>query len=355
MFKNYNYESKSEKHSFDINNIDLSIANSIRRIILTEIPVVGFYGEDEPSIDIITNTGPLHNEFMKHRIGLIPINVSEDITEIYKDDDYKFELNVINDTSTTINITTANFTGTYKDKDLTINELKKLFPPNHITKNNILITRLRAGEELHLIARAIKRTAKTNASFSPVSLSNFYFIEDKKEADKKDNILDKQRSYVKNIYGDPTLLKFEIESVNSLSYLYLFSTAISILINKLKLLITNIEANEIMIEPIPNNPFSVNFHIENEDDSLGNVIQSLIHNKYIRQSNKHKGINCSYVGYICPHPLKQLMIVRLTLDDQTDVEKFKQFLIDNSYEIIRELETINIEWIKFNQLNAKKK
>ena len=64
---------------------------------------------------------------------------------------------------------------------------------------------------------------------------------------------------------------------------------------------------------------------------------------------KHKGINCSYVGYICPHPLKQLMIVRLTLDDQTDAEKFKQFLIDNSYEIIRELEKINIEWIKFNE------
>ena len=178
MFKNYNYESKSQKHSFDINNMDLSIANSIRRIILTEIPVVGFYGEDEPSIDIISNTGPLHNEFMKHRIGLIPINVSEDITDNYIDNDYKFELNIVNNTSSTINITTADFTGTYKDVNLTVNELKILFPPNPITKHNILITRLRAGEELHLNARAIKRTAKTNASFSPVSLSNFYFIED---------------------------------------------------------------------------------------------------------------------------------------------------------------------------------
>ena len=64
-------------------------------------------------------------------------------------------------------------------------------------------------------------------------------------------------------------------------------------------------------------------------------------------------VNCSYVGYICPHPLKQLMIVRLTLDEQTDAEKFKQFLIDNSYEIIRELETINTEWIKFNQFKKK--
>ena len=98
----------------------------------------------------------------------------------------------------------------------------------------------------------------------------------------------------------------------------------------------------------PNNPFSVNFHIENEDDTLGNTIQSILHNKYIRISNKHKGIICSYVGYICPHPLKQLMIIRITLDEQTDTEKFKQFLIDNCYDIIRELETIKTDWITFS-------
>ena len=56
MFNNYLYDPKSQKHSFDIKNMDLSIANSIRRIILTEIPVVGFYGEDEPTIEIIENT-----------------------------------------------------------------------------------------------------------------------------------------------------------------------------------------------------------------------------------------------------------------------------------------------------------
>ena len=49
MFNNYLYDPISQKHSFDIKDMDLSIANSIRRIILTEIPVVGFYGEDEPT------------------------------------------------------------------------------------------------------------------------------------------------------------------------------------------------------------------------------------------------------------------------------------------------------------------
>lgn len=346
MFKNYSYDPKSQKNSFDIENVDLSIINGIRRIILTEIPTVGFYGEDEPTIEIIKNTGPLHNEFMKHRIGLIPINVSETITDNYIDNDYKFILNVMNDTSNTINVTTANFTGTYKDNELTPKELIDLFPPNPITKSNILITRLRQGEHLHLEATAIKRTAKINASFSPVSLANFFYNEDAKESAKKDNILDKHRSYIKNEYGDPISIQFQIESVNKLSYSYLFSNALLILIDKLNNIISNID--EIEIEQVPNNPFSVNFHINNEDDTLGNVIQSILHNKYIRLSNKHKGMTCSYIGYICPHPLKQLMIVRITLEEQTDPEKFKLFLTDNCYDIIRELETINTEWIKFS-------
>jgi DNA-directed RNA polymerase subunit L len=212
-----------------------------------------------------------------------------------------------------------------------------------------LITRLRSGEELHLIAKAIKRTAKTNASFSPVSLANLYYIEDDDIAATKDNVLDKQRSYHKNVYGDPTLIKFEIEPVNKLSHSYLFSMALIVLIKKLDLLIENIENNRIMIEPVPNNPFSFNFHVEDEDDSLGNIIQSLLHNKYIRENKKHKGLTCSYIGYICPHPLKQLMIVRVTLEDQTIPDIFAQFLTDNCREIIRDLEIVNSEWIKFNK------
>ena len=349
MFKNYSYDKYAQKHSFDIENLDLSVINGIRRIILTEIPVVGFYGEEETSIEMISNTGPLHNEFMKHRLGLIPINIDEDITDYYEDNDYEFELNINNTGSTTINITTANLNGSYKNKELSKTELNELFPQNPITKENILISRLRPNEELHFKATAVKRTAKINASFSSVSLANFYFIENDIESSKQDNILDKHRAYHKNKYGDPTLIKFEIESVNKLSYKYLFSKAIDILINKLEKLIDNINNNEITIEPVPNNPFSVNFHINNEDDTLGNVIQSILHNKYIRSSNKYKGIECSYIGYICPHPLKQLMIIRITLENQTNEDIFKDFLIENSNNIITYLKEINADWQKFNK------
>lgn len=346
MFSDYKYDNKADKHSFTLTEVDLGIINAIRRIILAEIPVVGFYGEDkdeEPSVEIVFNNGPLHNEFMIHRIGLIPLYITEEITDNYQDGDYEFELNVKNEGSDIVNITTGNFTGKYKEKQLTKAELDKIFPTNKISNSKILITRLRGGEHIHIKAKAIKRTGKLNASFSPVSLSNFFFIEDKKEADKHDNILDKQRSYVKDLYGDPSQVNFQIESMNGLSYKYLFKKALEIINNKLNKLQEQLLAKEIKIEQVGSLENSYNFEINGEDDTLGNLIQSLLHNKFIRgKDNK----DCSYIGYICPHPLINQLIVRFTLNTDKQ-ELFYKFFADNCKEIAKIIEEVKSEWEKF--------
>ncbi len=346
MFSDYNYDKKADKHSFTITNIDLGIVNAIRRIIMSEIPVVGFYGEDkdeEPTIEIVINNSPLHNEFMIHRIGLIPLHISEEITENYEDNDYEFELNIENKSSDTINVTTGNITGKYKDKNLTKAELDKIFPTNKTTNSKILITRLRGGEHIHFKAKAIKRTGKLNASFSPVSLSNFYYVQNKTEADKKDNILDKERCYFKNEYGDPSTLNFQIESVNGFSYKYLFQKALDIINEKLQNLIIKLSAKEIEIIKVQNCDNSYEFKIMNEDDTLGNLIQSLVHNRYIRSKEEKK---CHYIGYICPHPLISELLIRFTLNDE-NTQNFYDFFIDNCKDIIKIIDEIKAEWNSF--------
>jgi len=346
MFLNYNYNDITDRHSFIINDIDLAIINSIRRIILCEIPTIAFYGEDEPTIEILYNNGPLHNEFMIHRIGLIPLHIDEIITENYEDDDYKFELNIENKGNETINITTNNFTGTYKDKILTKEDIKNIFPANNITKSHILITRLRPNEHIHLKANAIKRTGKLNASFSPVSLSNFSFIQNDKEY--KDNILDRERNYIKNEYGDPKSILFEIETINKLSYKYLFTKSIDIIIEKLEKIIEKLINKEIPIEPVDNCENSFNFKIDNEDDTLGNLIQSILHNKYIRENNNYNEYNCLYVGYICPHPLISELIIRFTLTtDKIDI--YELFFMDNCKDIIKIMENLKNDWLLFTK------
>lgn len=351
MFRNYKYDPNdpTDKHSFEIHDIDLAIINAIRRIILTDIPIPGIISEDDSTIDIIVNTGPLHNEIISHRIGLIPISLSEEDIENYVDNSIELELNIKNDNAIIQNIDTSMITGKKNGINLTKQELAKLFPSNKITNNHILITKIRQGEHLHFKANIVKKTARLNASFSPVSLCNFSFIQDPTKAILKESILDKERSYYKNAYGDPNAILFELESINIyLEPKYYINKAIEIIVDKLNLLINNITSESNKIEKFQSLENTYDFHIENEDDTLGNIIQSILHNKYVREKKtSFNDIVCSYIGYICPHPLKSLLIIRFTLEDQTNKQTFIQFLEANCRTIINELLDIKLSWNKF--------
>ena len=70
---------------FSIKDISSSLANTIRRTILSNIPSVAFddtWNEHETKryINITKNTSGLHNEFFAHRLSLIPIYVYNDNT-----------------------------------------------------------------------------------------------------------------------------------------------------------------------------------------------------------------------------------------------------------------------------------
>jgi len=367
-FQNYNYDEPSGCSSFEINNIDLAIINGIRRVILTDIPIAGIIGEklenDDPSVDIVINNGALHNEIIIHRIGLIPICLKEEEIDNYKDNSIHIELNVKNTTNKTLDFLTSDITATRNSVNIDKKELADIFPANKISGNHILITRLRTGEHLHFKAKVVKRTGRDNASFNPVSLSNFSYIQDPKEADKKTNLLDKERSYYKNKYGDAVRFKFDIESINhNIGPKYLVSKSLDIIINKLEVLrreLNNTDASaasaatKVKIQQFQDIAGTYEFIIEDEDDTLGNIIQSHIHNHFIRENNKYKDkISCTYIGYICPHPLKSLMILRISLENAggvsgaSDAKIFSAFLDDNCAIIAEELSKIKNDWMKF--------
>ena len=366
-FQNYSYDEPSGCSSFEINNIDLAIINGIRRVILTDIPIPGIIGEklenDDPSVDILINNGALHNEIIIHRIGLIPICLKEEEIDDYKDNSIHIELNVKNTTNKTLDVRTSDITATRETEtrntaNISKEELATIFPANKISGDHILITRLRTGEHLHFKAKVVKRAGRDNASFNPVSLSNFSYIQDPKEADKKTNILDKERSYYKNKYGDAVRFKFDIESINhNIGPKYLVSKSLDIIIGKLELLrreLNNEQAaataapTKVKIQQFQDIAGTYEFIIEDEDDTLGNIIQSYIHNHFIRENNKYKDkIACTYIGYICPHPLKSLMILRISLEGVADAKIFSAFLDDNCAIIAEELSKIKNDWAKF--------
>ena len=72
-----------EVHGSDEYGLEKSIMNSIRRTLLSEIPCVAFRVEEGTQKDIImeVNNTSLHNEFLLHRISMVPIYLDPETYE----------------------------------------------------------------------------------------------------------------------------------------------------------------------------------------------------------------------------------------------------------------------------------
>jgi DNA-directed RNA polymerase subunit L len=334
--------------SFEMRDVDLAIVNGLRRTILTDIPVVAFHGEDEPSIHVLENTGPLHNEFLAHRFGLIPIHLSEEDTEAFEADEYIFELRAENAGPTMHNVTTKDFHVTKNGRELPAKEVARLFPPHPISKEHVLITRLRPGEIIHVRGAPIKATARKHAGFA-AAFCTVSFLSDPLAAAQATNVLDRERAYLKNQYNDPIAFAFDIEPFAGLPATYLVTKALEILKAKLQRV-----ASELYQEPsefVEAKPwkgeagFGYEFVFQGEDDTLGNLMQSLMYNHYVREGKATEhGRVVKYVGYVCPHPLEPTMVLRVVFDTEAPYSEYVEVMAESCRRIGAQLDALDSEW-----------
>ena len=158
---------------FTLENSNVSVANALRRTILSDIPTVVFDTKNE-QFQIIKNTTRFNNEILKQRLGCIPIHLTaHDAIE-----DLLIELKETNDKESLEYITTKNFktknitSGTY----LTEAATKKLFPSNKFTNCYILFVRLKPkisndipGETIELSSKLTLGTAREDGMYNVVS------------------------------------------------------------------------------------------------------------------------------------------------------------------------------------------
>lgn len=344
-----NYANDAVRHTFDVVDVDLAVVNALRRIVLTDLPVVGFHAD---AVQMLENNGPLHNEFMTHRISMIPIHFSEKETDAYgtgsADDPaaITFEMDVSNAKTDMLDVTARDIrAGAAGASGASL--IARLFPLNPVTGAAVLVTRLRENERLHWTARPVRSTAREHAGFSAVSQCTYTFLQDPAAAAKAAGILDKERAYYRNGFGDPTKIQMRMEVENAFSVRYVVHRAFDILIEKVagaRRAIDAGDASRLTHGPATNAP-GYDFTLKKEDDTLGNVIQSLIHVEYMRQP-KTTATPITYVGYFCPHPLDETVVVRVVMADAAELGAVA-FMQAQLERIQRMLEDLRNEWIEF--------
>jgi DNA-directed RNA polymerase subunit L len=323
---------------FEVDGCNTSFVNAIRRTILSDVETVSFNIDDYQNSDlkVINNSSSLHNEFLLHRLGLIPVNV-EDV-DGFNPDNYKFVLKKQNNTNKLMNVTSKDFKVTNLETGIE-EDVTKFFPANDITKDHILIITLKnnptgEGEEVHIEGKCSKGTGRENSRFSPVSCIVFVnkrnddraqqaFEEHISQLDEKPNaeelkvlakrfdIEEGDRYFFVDENGDPNRFEFTIETVGIIPPGEIFKRACKKLVQKLNHFNRNLDmalnSNESSIEIRESSGVMSGFDItiKDENHTLGFLLQT-----YINKLNE--GV---FVGYMNPHPLQKEIKIRVNFND----------------------------------------
>lgn len=332
------YEDKHVYH-FTLSNINVSLANALRRIMLSEIPTVVFYTENykDNQCKIEINTTRMHNEIVKQRLSCIPIHMTD--LELLPDK-YIMEVDVMNNTDNIVYVTTEHFkiknkaTGNY----LTEEETHKIFPKNEITQQYIDFVRLRPrisdtipGEHIKLSCEFSISSALVNSMFNVVSKCSYSYTPDmvkineiwdeyEKKLRAEDNtaeeiefqhknflLLDAQRYYVKDSFD------FVVQSVGVYENKDIVTQGCVILQNKFVDMIQKIDADTIpivMSETTMSNCYDI--VLENEDYTMGKVLEYLLYEIYYVKEQK-----INFCGFKKYHPHNVESIIRVAFNDKT--------------------------------------
>ncbi|GBG31293.1 DNA-directed RNA polymerase II subunit rpb3 [Hondaea fermentalgiana] len=221
-------ELKEDYIKFVLSDTDASVANALRRVLIAETPTVAI-----DLVEIAENSSALHDEFIAHRLGLIPIRISsqEGVSGMnYKQDCFcdstcprcsvKFTLDVSHDdpdeavrivTSADLKSDSA-FAVQYSstEEDDFVKETNPDLP------SGITIVKLGPGQRIKCDCIAVKGISKIHAKWCPVSVATFAYDP---EIELNDALMDeldlaKKQEFVKSCPADVFNLDEQTEKVS---------------------------------------------------------------------------------------------------------------------------------------------
>ena len=159
-------EKNDTRLDFVVSGISIEMINAIRRIILSQIPVMAI---DE--VIILKNDSPLYDEIVAHRLGLIPLKTDLDNYNLPRDCECGGYGCALCQVSLTCEITNT----TNKSMIINSGELNSNDPDVIPVHNEIPILKIDKNSKVIIEAYAILGTGKDHAKFSAVSNCAYRF------------------------------------------------------------------------------------------------------------------------------------------------------------------------------------
>ena len=343
--------------TFRLRNSNITMANTLRRSILTHTASVAFRTEPPERSDVVisVNTTPLVHEMIAHRLGMIPIRA--DIAT-FEPSRYEFVIDKENNTKDMMDVCASDIQVYMKNLDAPLEApvrvpTEEFFPPDPITGDTCLITRLRPqwnpsnpNERIVLKAKASISSGAENIRWCPVSQCSYEYTRDTtaenveavfrswlrltkkiedvstqpperaEELRREFNTMEIQRCYLKDEKGEPNDFTFFIESVGTISIPAIVKAGIAACVAKVN---SYVDMDATLPENVSVLPGDARFpccdvYFRNETHTLGNLLETQLIEKHVDGTAEPRIL---YAGYKVPHPLRPEMFVRIgvKLDD----------------------------------------
>ena len=322
--------------TFRLNQINVSLANALRRIIISDIPLYVFrttpYEKNKANIEI--NTTRMNNELLKQRLSCIPIHIP--IDSDFPLHDYELVIDQTNTSNHIQYVTTEHFKVRHKETQKYISpaETKKIFPPNKITNDYILFARLRPklsdelqGESVKLTCDFDIGTAKEDGMFNVVSTCAYAYTVDEVKQQKEwakiekdlrkkmdeNTIEERKRDWMLlegQRYTIPNSFDFNVQSIGIYNNGKIVQLACKIMIEKIRDFIDLLQKETSIQSADSTIPNSYDIILKKEGYTLGKVIEYMLYHNFYEKKQI-----LSYCGFKKPHPHIDESILRLAFKE----------------------------------------
>jgi len=391
--------------TFRLENTNITMANVVRRCILSHTPSVAFRTEpaDKSDVVISVNTSGLPHEMVAHRIGMLPVRANP---VGFDPELYEFRLDVENKTSKSIDVCASDIEVWKRNPDAPLEEPVKqntadFFPPDPVTGDTALIVELgpqwnpsAPNQRLAFTAKASVSIGAENSRWSPVSVCAYGYTLDpspekiqavktkwlrntkkiyvregmpKEEQEKLDpkavkwedmdgdkqaaltrefNTMEIARCYKMDERGEPNDFTFTIESVGIQPIPAIVQAglaALEAIAKQYSNMDTTMADNVTLTMGDARFP-CVDVHFKDEGHTLGNLLETLLIDDHVAGTVEP---HVTYAGYKVPHPLRKEMFVRIGFpegDSEVQQQTARSVIAVVCRKIIQEARALQQSW-----------